>query len=47
MTERGDAVTSGLAKAGAVETAGLLGSHAVLPVSARWGRDHLDSRLWG
>jgi hypothetical protein len=48
MTEPGDAVTSGLVgKVGAVETVGLLDSHAVLPVSARWSRDRLDSRLWG
>jgi DNA processing protein len=48
MTEPGDAVTSGLVgKAGAVETVGLPDSHVVLPSSARWSRDCLDSRLWG
>ena len=48
MTEPGDAVTSGLVgKVGAFRRSACSTPTRCCPVSARWSRDRLDSRLWG
>ena len=48
MTEPGDAVTSGLVgRVGAVGASARSTPTRCCPVSARWSRDRLDSRLWG